>query len=235
LYKQIKLKRTCIFIFFFLFLFSAATAQSNFSLATDVAYLRNFKKHQRFGSIGQTIQFQYHVTTRESFFAWMSYYQKGNYENTLTAAAKLPATNPQQLSFSNKARMGFQQYSLGWKHYFAGGSEGDSINWSIYGLAGFGLIAGTITNTYIAFPDTSLYAAPANPLNGEGKFKRLTLDIGAGWEKPLSDRIFLYGEARVWIPASSYPSPYLFVNKNAPFAGTVNLGIRVLFADYKED
>ena len=228
------MKRSGLFLISFLILFTAA-AQSNFSLATDVAYLRNFKKHQRFGSVGHTIQFQYHVTGKEGIYAWLSYYQKGKYQNTLTAAAKSPVTNPQQHTFSNNASMAIQHYSVGWKHYFIGGSEGDSINWSLYGLAGFGLIAGRITNVFADQPDTALYNLPSSPVSGEGQFKRLTLDIGAGWEKALSDRIFLYGEVRLWIPASSTPSPYLFVNKNAPFAATVNAGLRVLFADYKED
>jgi hypothetical protein len=31
------------------------------------------------------------------------------------------------------------------------------------------------------------------------------------------------------IPTTDYPSQYLFVNENAPFTASLNLGIRLLF------
>jgi len=66
-------------------------------------------------------------------------------------------------------------------------------------------------------------------VNGSGHFKRLTLDVGLGWEVPLSGDIFIYSQAKAWIPTTEYPSRYLFVNNNAPFAAMISAGLRILF------
>ena len=102
-------------------------------------------------------------------------------------------------------------------------------NWNLYGTAGFGLLIGSIENSYSTNIDTSKYTLPSNPLSGKGNFKRLTLDLGVGAELPLGAGIFLYTEGRAWLPTSSYPSSYLFINDKAPFILTANFGIRVLF------
>ena len=64
---------------------------------------------------------------------------------------------------------------------------------------------------------------------GKANFKRLTLDLGLGWETPLGADIFIYAEGRAWIPTTDYPSKYIFINDNAPLVGMINTGIRILF------
>jgi hypothetical protein len=206
----------------------ACTAFAQFSIATDFAYLRNMKKDQRYGSVGQTVYSHFHASPKDGLYGWISYFTKGKFSNSLQADAKSAATLPQQINFSNAAELRIKQYSVGWKHYLAGNAfEEKKMN--VYSLAGFGLMAGRVNNTYNTTIDTSLYNPPANPLSGNGKFKRLTFDMGLGWEIPIGANIYFYNEARCLFPATSYPSKYLLVNKNAPLTLTVNAGLRVLF------
>jgi hypothetical protein len=66
-------------------------------------------------------------------------------------------------------------------------------------------------------------------LSGESGFKRLTVDLAAGWEFPLNNGINIYSELKAWIPASDYPSKYLLVNDNAPLILSFNFGLRIYF------
>jgi hypothetical protein len=216
-----------LFISFGCILFSAA-AFAQFSIATDFAYLRNMKKEQRYGSVGQTIYSHFHASSKDGLYGWISYFTKGKFSNPLRADAKSAITLPQLINFKNAAELRIKQYSVGWKHYLAGNAfEEKKMN--VYSLAGFGLIAGRIQNSYNTTIDTSLYNVPPNPVSGAGKFKRLTFDMGLGWEIPIGANIYFYNEARCLFPATSYPSKYLLVNKNAPLTLTVNAGLRVLF------
>jgi hypothetical protein len=216
-----------VFISFACILFSAA-AFAQFSIATDIAYLRNFKKGQRYGSIGHTIYSHFHASAKDGLYGWISYFTPGKFSNPLRADAKSAATLPQQINFKNASELRVKQYSVGWKHYLAGNAfEERRVN--IYSVLGFGLMAGRVNNLYNATIDTSLYNVPANPVSGNGKFKRLTLDMGIGWELPIGANIYFYNEAKCLFPATSYPSKYLLVNKNAPLTLTVNAGLRVLF------
>jgi hypothetical protein len=206
----------------------SAIAFTQFSIATDFAYLRNIKKDQRYGSVGQTIYSQYHASPKDGLYGWISYFTPGKFTNQLKADAKSAATLPQQINFKNAAELRIKQYSVGWKHYFAGNAfEEKKIN--LYSLAGFGLMSARINNSYNTTIDTSLYTAPANPLSGAGKFKRLTFDMGLGWEINIGANIYLYNEARFLFPTTSYPGKYLLINKNAPLILTANAGLRVLF------
>lgn len=144
----------------------------------------------------------------------------------VTATAKSPATTPQEIHFRNDALLGIKHFSIGWKRYFIGTIDAEK-KWNLYGLAGFGLMLGSVQNTYTTVLDPNSYNIPV--YNGRGQFKRLTFDIGAGFEKPVGGDVFIYGEARALVPASDYPSKYLFINNNAPLTGTANLGIRILF------
>lgn len=101
--------------------------------------------------------------------------------------------------------------------------------WNLYSYAGFGLLLGQVQNTYDRVIDTSTYNTPAKPLNGTGKFKRLTFDLEAGWEIPIGIDIYFFTEGRVWIPTTSYPSNYLLVSNSAPLIATLSAGIRILF------
>ena len=211
------------------FLFFAATAFSQrpvLSIATDLDLQHSFKKEQRYWAVGQAVQFQFHFTPEDGAYTWISYYSVGKFSNDLTAPAKLPATNPQQIDYRNNAEMRFKHFSVGWKHYLKGAyNNGDS--WSLYGYAGFGLLLGRVINTHSVVIDTALYNVPVR--SGKANFKRLTLDLGLGWEINLGGDIYFYNEARVWVPTSDYPSKYIFINKNAPLVASLNFGIRILF------
>jgi hypothetical protein len=209
------------------FAFTSASSQgTRFSLATDVSGLRSFKKEQQYWAIGQTVHLHFHFTPRDGAYAWVSYYSNGKFRNKLSATAKSPATTPQQIPYDNDAILQFKHVSLGWRRYLKGTySEEDKLN--IYGYAGFGLMIGSINNTHSVGIDTSTYVVPV--LKGKSNFKRLTFDLGLGVEFPAGGDIYLYFEGRALVPTTDYPSRYLFINNNAPFTGSVNAGLRILF------
>jgi len=220
-------KKNILFLLL-LFVSEVAFSQTRISASTDFMVLRSFKEDQRFWAIGQNIMADWHFTAKGGAYASLSYSSYGNFTNQLSATAKDSTTSPQQISFDNHAQIRFQQLSLGFKHYFVGTTDAE-IKFNLYTITGLGLIFGRVTNKYSTSIDTSLYNAPVQPVNGSGHFKRLTLDLGLGWEVPLSGDFFLYVNGKVWIPTSDYPSKYLFVNDNAPLVGMVGLGIRILF------
>ncbi len=197
-------------------------------MATDVAATVSFKKDQRFLVIGETILVHFHVTEKEGAYLWYGYSAPGKFHNDFVATAKSPGTTPQEMDFKNYSQIRFRHFSLGWKHYLVGAYNSETSP-NLYFTAGFGLVGGRVTNTYTIIKDTINYDFPANPVDGKGSFKRLTFDAALGFEIPIGMEIYLYGEARAWIPASDYPSKYLFINDNAPFIGTANVGLRILF------
>jgi hypothetical protein len=199
-----------------------------FSISTDMAATVSFKKDQRFLVIGQTIIANIHFAEKDGAYVWYGYSAPGKFHNDFIATAKSSSTVPQQMDFKNYSQISFRHLSIGWKHYLTGVYNADSF-WSLYFTAGFGLVGGRVANTYTITLDTLNYNFPSNPINGKGSFKRLTFDAALGFEIPIGMDIYLYGEARAWIPASDYPSKYLFINDNAPFIGTANLGLRILF------
>ena len=209
-------------------LWQPSFSQIPISGSTNLLVLRSFKEDQRFWAIGQDIIVDWHFTTKGGAYASLSYSSYGNFTNELSATAKAGTTSPQQISFDNKAQIRFQQISLGFKHYFVGTTDAE-VNWNLYSITGLGVMFGRVTNSYSTSIDTSLYDAPEQPADGSGHFKRLTLDLGLGWEIPLSGDVYLYASGKVWIPTSDYPSKYLFVNDNAPLVGMLGLGIRILF------
>jgi hypothetical protein len=223
------MNRKFIIVFFILSLcFQWAHAQHMFSIATDLSLLKSIKKDQRFFNAGQNIVSHFNYSEKDGAYVSLAYYATGNFKNNLNAKAKSSNTNPQNIAFENEAAMKLKQLSIGFKHYVKGTADAEG-NWNLYGTAGFGLLIGSIENSYSTNIDTSKYSLPSNPVAGKGNFKRLTLDLGLGAELPLGAGIFLYTEGRTWIPSSSYPSTYLFVNDKAPFILTANFGIRVLF------
>ena len=206
----------------------ALSQQTEFSISTDLSALRSFKKDQRFWAFSHVLMVHAHFTAKDGAYIWYGYSSPGKFHNNFVATAKSPATFPQAMDFKSYTQISFRHLSIGWKHYLAGSYNSEGL-WSLYFTAGFGLVSGRVTNSFTIATDTSNYNFPFNPVNGEGKFKRLTFDAALGYEVPLGMAIYLYGEVRAWIPASDYPSKYLFVNDNAPFAGTASLGLRVLF------
>jgi hypothetical protein len=203
-------------------------SQIRVSLSTDISLQRNFKKEQRFWSFGQDVVVNWHFTPKGGAYASVTYYSNGKFNNSLSASAKSSTTLPQEIFFTNKAQVRLVQISLGWKHCLVGTNDAES-KWNLYSITGFGLIFGEATNIYSTTIDTSLYNAPLQPINGNGHFKRLTLDLGLGLEVPLGGDIYFYSEGKIWIPTTGYPSKYLFVNNNAPFAAMATAGLRILF------
>ena len=204
----------------------AFSQQPQFSVATDISVQRSLKKEQRFGAVGHTVHGHFHFTPKEGAYFLFAYFTPGNFTNKLTATAKSPATVPQQVSYTNNAQMRFKQISVGWKKYIKGTYNSEE-GWNLYGSAGFGLVLGSIENAHSVAADTALYDVPV--LRGKNNFKRLTADLGLGWENHLGGAIYFYNEAKLWIPTTDYPSKYLFINENAPLVISVCIGIRILF------
>ena len=203
-------------------------SQTPASIATDLSFLRSIKKGQRFWAVGQTVHGDFHYGSKDGLTVLFSYYTLGKFKNQLVATAKSAGTAPQQFNFNSSAQLRIRHISIGWKRYLNGSFNKDG-GWNLYSYAGFGLLIGRVQNTYDRPIDTSSYNTPAIPLSGIGKFKRLTLDVGAGWEIPIGIDIYFFTEGRVWIPTTSYPSNYLLVNNSAPLVATLSTGIRILF------
>jgi len=142
---------------------TTAFSQTTFSIATDISAVRNQKTNQQFWTAGNTIKGEIHLTKKDGPYMWVSYIIAGKFKNRLSAEAISPSTSPQSIAFINTAKMNLKQVSIGWKHYFKGGSNTDD-NWSLYGMAGFGIIGGRVNNSFQTTIDTSLYAVPV--ING---------------------------------------------------------------------
>jgi hypothetical protein len=201
-------------------------SQTTFSLASDFTVLRSFKKQQQFFAVGQTIAGHFHITPKEGVYVWLAYCTNGKFNNDINATAKSALTVPQEITYNNRSTLKFQHISVGWKHYLKGSSNAES-KWNLYGYAGFGLMFAQVVNTQSPGVDSSDYTLPVFP--GKANFKRLTFDLGLGYEMPLGGDVFLYAEGKTLIPTTDYPSDHLFINNNAPFTASVNLGLRILF------
>ena len=197
------------------------------SLATDVSLLRSFTKGSRFWAMGQTIQAHYHIAAKTTAYAWVSYYTNGNFENSQRAIGKDSAVMPQQLSYFTHSTMRFRQISLGFRHYIKGAYNSETT-WNLYGLGGFGLLLIKVTNTPDNPVDTLQYHVPQQSLPGTQNIVRLTADVGLGVETLLGSGIYVYADARTWIQASSFVSPYLY-NNEVPRVLILSAGIRILF------
>lgn len=206
----------------------SSKAQVRFSFATDVSALRNFSPKQKFWAVGQTIQANFHLNKKETFYAWLVYYSPGRFENVFRAYAIQPGTNPASVAYRMKGLWKVKEFSLGLKHYFKGDFKRET-GWNLYGLAGLGLMFTDVKNTLNSPVDTSKYRLDAVPVEGIASFKRLTLDLGLGAEVPLGGDFFIYSDIKTFMQASSFPSPYLHRNKNVPLPLMANLGVRILF------
>lgn len=215
-------------LFFFLLINNCLFAQIKFSAATDVSILHNFDPQQKFTVIGQTILPQWHIDKKSIVYAWLMYHANGKYENTLIATAKSPTTQPQTISFTNQSSMRLRQISFGFKRYLIGAFD-HLEKFNLYAAGGFGLMFGNASNTFSTPIDTALYNVQYGIVHGAGDFKRLTFDITGGVEFPVAYEIFVYSEIRMYMPMTDYPSSYLINNSHAPFLGSINLGLRILF------
>jgi hypothetical protein len=215
-------------IFIFLLVLQAFNAFTQFSIATDGSLLRNLKSQQKFWAFGQTVQLNFYPSYdgKNSIYTWVSYYTTGKFKNNFAATAKDALTTPQQMQYTAHTDLRYRHLSVGWKHYLIGAYNSENI-WNIYGYAGFGLLLGKATNSFNKLVDSSLYFIPP-PKQGSSAFKRLTFDAGLGTEFPLGTAVFVYTEARTWLPTSHYPSEYLYKsNHNIPAVLAVNVGLRV--------
>jgi hypothetical protein len=222
-----KLYRIFLFVIAMMLASTAFTQKQSpsFSLATDLGLQRSFKKGQQYWAGGHTVHGIFHTDSRNAVYAWIAYYSAGEFSNDITATAKLPATTPQQIDYRNKASMRFKHISVGYRRVIDGDYNDESGH--LYAYAGFGILLGRVQNTQSVGIDTADYNVPVR--TGIANFKRLTADLGFGYERHMGARIYWYAECRAWIPASDYPSKYLFVNNNAPLVGMFNLGLRILF------
>jgi len=202
-------------------------SQAFISITTGFSVQRSLKENQHFWAVGQDVIFNWHYTHRTGLYIAACYYADGKFKNELSATAKSPNTTPQEIFFTNNAEVRLKQLSLGWRYYLVGNAESEE-NWNLYGITGFGVIFGRATNNYSITIDTSLYNAPAQPASGTGHFKRLTIDLGLGWEIPVRGDVYFYAEGKVWIPTTDYPSKYLLANDNAPLMAIVTAGLRIL-------
>ena len=198
------------------------------SVSSDISILRNFKSQQQFWTFGQNVKLDFAPTVKNALYVDMCYFAPGRFHNVLIATAKSPTTVPQQVSFTNHAKVQLKEFAIGWKHFIRGHNESED-NWSVYSVTGFGLIFGKAQNNYSISIDTSLYNAPARPMNGTGHFKRLSIDLGIGVEFPIAYEIYFYSEGRICIPTTEYPSKFLGENNNAPRPAMIGAGLRVLF------
>lgn len=197
-----------------------------FSLGLDLGIERNFRKDQRYFTLHNTMHGDFHIMKKEGLRFSFGYGSKGKFRNGLTAVAAGSSTNPQQLTYTNNATMRLRQLTVAWKHYFKGEPSLEE-GWNLYGTAGFGLLMGEVTNVYSRAIDTTQYLVPVK--EGNARFKRLGLDLSLGWEKHLSADFYFFSEARLLVPSPGYPSEYLLVNDNAPFAAVFCGGLRILF------
>jgi hypothetical protein len=196
------------------------------SISNEMNLMRSFKKNQRFIVIGPTTSGRFHFTPKDEAFVSFTYFIPGSVKNNVVATAKSQLVTPQEVAFTNKSRMRLQHFALGWRKYVKGSCNMEK-GWGIYGSAAFGILFGSVTNTFNSFVDTANYTTPV--LEGDGKFKRLTLDLGMGWEQPLAGDFYLYAEAKASIPTTDYPSKFLFVNTKAPFMAGFSAGLRIFF------
>jgi hypothetical protein len=219
-------KRFTILCFFSLFAVPVFAQFPRFSFSTDVGALRSFREDQRYWVVSHMTHLTFNFNPRDALSLWIGYTSDGKFHNDLVAGAKSSTTVPQQISYRNNAELRFKHFSMGWKRWIKGNfvlEEGVNI----YGYGGFGLMMGRIFNSHDPFIDTILYNVEVS--SGGDNFKRLTFDIGVGLETPIGNDLFLYGDGRVLIPTTDYPSKYLFVNNNAPFVAMLSLGVRIIF------
>lgn len=219
-------KRFTIFLLVALMSTAVLAQFPRFSMATDLGVQRNFKKEQKYWTLGQTVHAIFHLAPKDAVYLWFSYYTNGKFTNELAATAKSSFTIPQQIDYTNSAKMRLKHFSVGWRKYLKGIFEIDK-GWALYGYGGFGLLLGRVINVHSVAIDTTVYNVPV--LSGKANFKRLTVDLGLGWETPIGGDFYFYTEGRVWIPTTDYPSKYIFVNNNAPLTGMFNAGLRLLF------
>lgn len=220
-----KTKLTILFAFF-LTLSQLVIAQVGFSTASDMGIQFSLRKTQRYTGVGPNFHSIFHLDQKNGVFINFGFYSAGKFSNDRDALAKQPSTVPQQIRYTIKSKLQLKEFCVGWRRFIIGGADNPK-RWNLYSNIGLGLLFGHVENNSAIIPDSSLYILPV--LNGNGAFKRLTVDAALGYEKPIGADVYLYSELRSWFPTSSYPSKYLLVNNDAPWILMICGGIRILF------
>lgn len=221
-----KSKPIIVLTLFAFFQCTLADCQPRFSFSIDAGLMRGLKKEYRYLAMGQTLTSHFHLSPKNGLYVFFNYHINGRFENDLNAAAKSSATTPQVIPYENRAKLIITHLSGGWKRYLTGYFDRDSKG-NLYGYGGLGLMMGKIENIGTVNIDTANYTFLVQP--GKGRFKRLTIDLGMGYEKSIGADLFLYMEARSLIPITNYPTPYLLDNGYAPLNIAAYIGIRMLF------
>lgn len=219
------MKKLYLFLLLNPFFNFSLRAQENVSIGTGISVLRNFSPQQKFWAVGHTLQVAVHFSERQSAYAWMEYYTDGTFRNNFTAVAKSSSVNPQQQRLVATGHLGYRHFSAGWKHYFRGGYQNQQAL-NIYGLGGFGFLFASVSNGLSPAVDTTLYAV--GTVSGEGTVRKLTFDLGIGGEQSLNQNMYVFADARTWLPASSNESRYLHSQQNLPLPFMLTAGIRVV-------
>ena len=225
-YHIIMRKKVLILIAIIILNTTASSSQVPLSFSADLGIQHNFKKQQQYWAVGSHLQLCFHLTPRDGIYGWFGLHTNGKFANRLQATAKSTTTVPQVINYNDTSRMRFQHISIGWKKFIKGLPTNES-GWNLYTSAGFGLMLGLVNNYSTARPDSLFYDLPIS--GGEGRFKRLTLDLGLGVDFPLAADVYAFGEGRVFIPTTDYPSKYIFINEKAPFIAWIGAGLRILF------
>ncbi len=219
-------RRITITFFTTFFFLTAFSQEQRFSIAIDASIQRNLKKEQRYWTLGNTTQAVFHLTPKNGIYVSFAYYARGIFKNDVTATAKSPLTILQKINYTNSSRMKLKQFSVGWRKYLKGTPDAQK-GWNLYGNAGFGLLLGGVVNTHSVNIDSVVYNLPVR--SGKANFKRLTFDLGLGWEVPVGGDYYFYTEGKIWVPTTDYPSKYIFANSNAPLVIMLGAGIRIIF------
>lgn len=207
--------------------YAFAQQVQQFSLLTDVSFLRSIRHDQRYWAIGQNVSGNFNFTPKQGIYTTFCYYSTGKFTNNdLTALAKSAATVPQSIGYSNRAAMDIRHLSIGWRQYLVGDANQEK-HFNLYLQVGLGLMFGKVANTQSATIDSALYTMPVQ--GGEASFKRLTYDGLLGIERHIGGQVYAYLDGRILIPSTDYPYDHLLINHNAPLLGTLNLGLRILF------
>ncbi len=217
-----------LILLLFLGFHTAAHAQTGGSFATDLGLIYNTSAEHRFLALQHTVQGAFHLTPKQTFYGWLAYSTPGSFTNTFTAFARSSATVPLTQPYTVSGRLKARSISLGWKYYFAGAADAE-YGLNLYSMTGFGLAFPVIRNTLKSSLDTAVYAPADFARIGRSRVNRLMLDLGAGVEYPAVMDIYFYGDVRVSLPTSNYPSPYLHNNQKAPLPVSLSAGIRLMF------
>ncbi|HEX6332600.1 MAG TPA: hypothetical protein VFZ78_00150 [Flavisolibacter sp.] len=209
----------------------SVSGQSHFSIATDVAAMRNFSAAQQFTTLGQNVSGQYFFGNTTGAYVQIGYFLPGKFDNDFIATARPGSPAPATRKYNVSGSWRFRQVSAGLKQFVSGRHDAEAGK-SFYILGGFGLLLSRAENTLSSDISQADYELAKTPALGTHDFTRLTLDAGLGIEIPLSIGFFFYTELKTWIPMSDYPSDALHRDSRVPYPVIAAAGLRLQFGNY---